>query len=132
MGSLLKLIGYGVGLLVLFILVSTLVLPQFDDAWRYCQALEWVAIQGGTMTNCSTPYKASNESTVLNTSSTHTEDGITSPVDTDTDAGIDEFCLNCATEGGYRDSVQGILLLALVVGAIAFGLYFFRPDRISI
>lgn len=117
-----KLIYGGIALALLFILASTVMLPYFSTAWRYCQALQWVGAHGSSYTNCTVPYQTSNTSAVSGTS--HTENGITSPVATDS-GNSDEFCLNCATQGGYRTTVQGLSVLILVIGLIAFGLHFF-------
>lgn len=122
-----KAVGVGIGLLILFLLFSTLIMPQFSTAWRYCQGREWVGATGGTLTNCTTPYQNSNTSYVNPAGATHTESGQTDPVVTDNDA-ADQFCLNCATVGGYRATNQGLTLLILVMGLIGFALRFF-PRR---
>ena len=122
-----KAVSYGVGLLIVFLLTATIILPQFSTAWRYCQAKEWVGAEGGTNTNCTTPYRTANTTMVDHTADTHTEAGDTSPV-ADDNGLADNFCLNCATLGGYRTTVQGLAVLALAMAFIGFAIYFF-PKR---
>lgn len=128
-GILEKALAVGIGMMLLFILASTLIMPQFSKAWRYCQAKEWVGTQGGVLTNCTTPYQTANTTFVDNTTATHTEDGETNPRDTDTDGGTNRFCLNCKTLGGYRTTVQGLVVLVLMLALITFGLHFFPRRR---
>ena len=113
------------GLALVFIITSSILLPQFSSAWRYCQARQWVATQGGVMTNCTTPYQTANTTFVDTTGTSHTEGGLASPLNSDTGVGVDRFCLNCSTAGGYRTTVQGVLLLVLVLFLVAIGLRYF-------
>jgi len=111
-------------LLLLFLLGSTLILPNFSKAWRFCQAKEWVGAHSGTLTNCTTPYENSNTSYVDPAGTSHIEEGETSPLAAD-NLNADQFCLNCKTPGGYRTTVQGLTLLALVLAIIGIALLFF-------
>lgn len=123
-----KSVQYGIALVIVFLLASTLILPQFSNAWRYCQAKEWVGTHGGTQTNCTVPYTAANTSAVAPAGGTHTEGGETNAVDTDT-VGTDIYCLNCNTEGGYRSTVQGLTFLMLALGFIYFAVNFIPSRR---
>ena len=125
MVSIQDMIAVSIGLVIVFVISSSILLPQFSTAWKYCQAREWVATQGGVLTNCTTPYTTANTSFVDTTGGTHTESGLTSPINADTGAPVDAFCLNCSTLGGYRTTVQGLVLLLLVLFLVAIGLRFF-------
>jgi len=128
-GILDKSVAYGVGLLILFLLGSTLIMPHFSSAWKYCQAREWNPDMGGLLgANCSIPYTNANTSAV--TASPHTEGGLTSPVE-EAGENVDVYCLNCERPGGYRTTVQGLTVLALALGLIGFALYFF-PKKINV
>jgi len=114
-----------IGLTILFVITGSIMMTQFSNAWRYCQARQWVGAQGGALTNCTTPYQTSNTTYVNPAGAEHTENGLTSPIATD-NANANSFCLNCATLGGYRTTVQGLTLLVLAIGFIGFGLYFMK------
>ena len=125
MVSVQEMIAISIGLVIVFIIGSSILMPQFSSAWKFCQAREWVATQGGVMTNCTTPYQTANTSFVDTTGGTHTEGGLASPINADTGVPVDAFCLNCSTLGGYRGTVQGLVLLLLVLFLIGVGMRFF-------
>lgn len=134
MGVLDRAVAYSVGLLVLFLLGSTLIMPQFSKAWKYCQALQWNPDEGGALgANCTTPYTNTNSTPVVNETTKHTEEGDTWPVDQDSTAieGVDYYCLNCDTPGGYRTTVQGLVILVLSLALIGFAIKFL-PKRAGI
>lgn len=132
-GILDKAIAYSVGLLLLFLLASTLILPNFSKAWRFCQAKQWNPDDGGLLgANCTTPYTNANTSAVTGTP--HTEDGETVPAEVDIDPyeSIDVYCLNCETLGGYRTTVQGLVLLALALALIGFAMIFLPKKKVGL
>ncbi len=125
-------IVYGtVGLLLLFLMASSVFMPFFSSSWRYCQARQWNCGVAGVYTNCTSRYQDPFNTTVVDPSTgTHTEGGLTDPVDTDTtQAACTHYCLNCETAGGYRTSAQGLLLLVLVIALIGFGVRYLPRMR---
>lgn len=135
MGSILNnVLAVSLGLVVLVVVASSILLPQFSTSWRYCQAREWKCADGGTTTNCTTPYATSNTTQVVlnatGSATSHTELGLTESVETDdcsNHTNVDNFCLNCDTAGGYRSATQGLLLLGLVLGLMGLGIKFILP-----
>lgn len=127
-GILNRALAIGIGLMILFLIASTLIMPNFSTAWRYCQAREWVGADGGTLTNCTTPYQNANTTFVDNGTGIHTENGRTDPVASD-NTEANSFCLNCSVAGGYRPTVQGLVVLAMVLGFVAFAIYFWPKGR---
>lgn len=125
-----KIILGAVALGLAFVIISSLILPYFSSAYRYCQALQWEGAEGSVYTNCSNRYQdAFNTSFVDTVTRSHTEGGITSPVEADTGNATDPFCLNCETLGGYRVPMQGMVLLVLVLAIVGFGVYFMPKVR---
>jgi len=109
----------GIGLVMLFLLSSTLILPQLDGAMdRSCSSITWRCADGGVKTNCT--YDMGT-----NTTSTPTDYPII-----ETTAGdhvwCSEQCLSCDDSGGFRTTTQGLLLLVIVIGLIGFAVYFMR------
>ena len=115
-----------IGLVILFLLASTLIIPQFSNAWRFCSNKQWEGATGGVYTNCSSRYQdAFNQTSVLADSTHHTEEGETNPVNADS-LNSTQYCLNCSVQGGFRSTVQGLVLLIMVLGLIAFGLRYMK------
>jgi hypothetical protein len=111
---------------VAFVLLATMILPQFSLAWRFCQARAWY-VANGSYTNCSARYSVN--STPVTTNDTHTENGETIPFgdgDFDNPTGVREYCQNCDTAGGYRQTNQGLLLLVLVIGLVGIAVAYLK------
>ena len=131
MGVLDKSVSYGIGLLVLFLIGGVLVLPMFSDAYRYCQTVKWAGAHGTGTGNCTYDDVNFNTSEITaGSTGQHTESSL-GTYDIEADHSADRYCLKCVTEGGWRTTTQGLVILVLVVGMIAFALYFF-PKKISI
>lgn len=112
-----------VALLMIYLLASTMIMPFFSQAWRYCQQKHWVVAQGGVNTNCTLIYQTANTTAVTQGAATHTELGETIPLAAD--SGIaDNYCVNCGAAGGYRVSNQGLQLFVLIIALIGFGVSF--------
>lgn len=127
-----KAVGISIGLLILFLFATTLILPQFSSSYRYCQGLEWKGAAGDVYTNCTARYQEEfNETEVAQRAAgatgSHTENGVTSPVDDDA-INVTSYCLNCETAGGYRTANQGLNLLILTLALVGFALIFL-PKR---
>lgn len=124
-----KSLAIGIGLLVLFLLGSTLIMPQFSSAWRYCQEVKWTGANAGVTTNCTyddDPAHFNNSMINVSTTYTYTRSGVgTYDIDATAD-GASSLCLGCLTAGGWRTSTQGLLLLVLVAALVTFALYFFK------
>lgn len=128
-----KIVAGTVALALIYVIVASLVLPYFSSSYRYCQALQWEGAEGNVYTNCTNRYQDEFNTTFLScfgtTCTTHTENGKTSPVRT-TAVNLTSYCLNCATLGGYRGAMQGIVLLILVLGLVGFGVYMMPKRRL--
>lgn len=137
MSSIKRAVAVGVALGIIFILAANLILPYFSSSYRYCQDLRWEGATGNVYTNCTnryqdafnTSYVACVYETIGDVCVSHTENGITSPINNNA-TNISSYCLNCLTAGGYRIATRGLVLLVLVLGLIGFGIYFL--PRISV
>lgn len=124
-----KAIAVGIGLVLLFIMASTMIMPFFKQSWQYCQDMVWEGAQGGTLTNCTRVIENSNTTAVMVAGNiSHTEGGYPA-ARVAADANYlftNQFCLNCNVAGGYRTTSQGLTLLVLVIGLVGFAVYFFK------
>ena len=126
MGLVNTLVMGAIGLTVLFLLASTLILPYFSTAYRFCSNKQWEGATGGVYTNCSNRYQdAFNQTPVPASGGYHTENGETNPVDSDS-LNSTQFCLNCSVLGGYRTTIQGLTVLVLVLALIFFGVKYLK------
>lgn len=127
----LKNIVYGaVAILILFILASTIMLPEFRKSWQYCQNPRWRADNQSVGTNCTNEIAFNN--TPITSAGTWTADDGKSYVcggDQDCTTATSRFCVNCDTLGGYRTSTQGLVLLILVMGIVGIAVAFIPKLR---
>lgn len=130
-GILDKSITYGIALLVVFLLASTIVMPQFSNAWRYCQNRQWNPDHANAQgANCTNLYQNATNDSAISGVSEFTMNGLTSNVE-DGGENVAYYCLNCDVAGGYRTTIQGLAVLTLVMGLIGFAIYFL-PKNINI
>lgn len=111
-----------IALTVLFLLMATIVLPQFANTYNYCQNPAWKPDNSsdGTYTNCSSRVQDAYNSTPTPSDYPITEDT------TDDHLNYTKLCLNCDTAGAYRTTIQGLAVLLIVIGVIGFAVYFLR------
>jgi len=134
-----KVISIGIALLLLFIIANTLILPYFEDTHEYgfgdepCMAE--TNCTTGTTTGLNNPYcsgrgilgtcdlcnntdgggiAGSKDGYIAFLDTCHSLDNTTSP---------DSQCYLC-TDWGFKITVQGMLLLVLVLGLIFFAIVF--------
>lgn len=117
-----KILYGGIGLTILFVLVSTVILPNFATTYNYCQNPAWKPdnSSSGVYTNCTDRVQDAYNSTP-----SPTDYPIT--VDTAEDyRNYTNLCLNCDTRGGFSTTLKGITVFILVIAMIAFGVWFWN------
>ena len=121
-------IVYGaVAILILVVLASALLLPEFGKSYGYCVAPVWKMDTDYSASNCSDGVtRGGNASAITAAGSYAANNGITYPCTTDCNPDSANFCVNCDTRGGYRTSNQGLLLLVLVMALIGIGLTYIK------
>ena len=119
-----KSIQLGLGLAVAFLIVGSLLLPQFGNTYEYCTGSQpypkdetgsvltnGCCAERGSLVACSGCNATTGYATFLSTcqSLVSTQNGT--------------HCYKC-DDFGQRTNIRGILLIVLVLGLIALALYF--------
>ncbi len=114
--NLVEMFVYGtIALAILFLLFSTIIMPQFSSSYRYAQALCW----DNTTANC-------DYSPVTNLTEVLVGTNCTGQME---DSSNTAWCQRVLTAGDYRATNQGIVLLVLVIALIGFGVMFISRIR---
>lgn len=118
MGILQKVIGIAVALLVLFLLASTLILPQFSSSYNptSCSATNWIDNSTYYASDCSEYATSIGSASVIQNST---------PQSCPDESNF--CCLGCSN-WSFRTTSRGMILLVLVIALIGLGLYFL-PKR---
>ena len=113
---------YGaIGLVLLFVLMSTLVLPTISKTMgNTCQSISWYGADGGSYANCTNRVQSE-----YNTTSTPTDYPITE-TSPDDHLWATNLCLQCNDVGGYSSTVKGLFTLVVVIALISSAVYLMR------
>lgn len=117
-----KIIAVPIALAVLYLMLNTVIFPNFKKSWQFCDTKTWYPAHGAVTTNCTSLVDTKND-TMLS-GATFTEDG-----ETWATSGVgaqNNFCLSCSTEGNYRSTNQGLQVLILVIALVGFGVGFLK------
>jgi hypothetical protein len=112
--SLDKLIYTAIALAIIFLMLSTIIMPYFSPAYRYAQATCW------TNTSSKCDYDATVNTTVITNTSANVCNFASN-----TDFGVTgNMCQAIVTAGGYRLINQTLMLLTFFLAMIGFALRF--------
>ena len=121
--DIMKPIYIGIALAVLFIMLSTMVMPYFSTAFRYAQDVCWT----GTAANCD--YDTNTNSTVITNSTAVTGTGLYGVCAPTATNFATAMCLHITTAGGYRSITQAVILLIFFFTILGFALRFLPKKK---
>jgi len=111
-----KIIYGGIALAVLFLMLSTIVLPFFSSSYRFAQATCW------TNTTSQCDYDIATNTTVISSALACSASVFPTGL-----SGV-TMCQAISTAGGYRSMTQAAILLVFFLAIIGFALRF-MPKR---